>query len=179
MNKEIVLSVHGLVDFLLRRGDIDNRIYNSNAMSEGTRIHLRYQQIQSGEYLKEQYLETKLDIDDFTFVLSGRADGIIVNEDKVIIDEIKSTVSDLDKFYEEQKEWHLGQAKVYAYMYLKMNNLKRCGVRLTYISQLDFSDKLILNFTYSFEELEEFIIDLCKKYLVFYTSLYFLLRSCR
>ena len=42
MNKEIVLSVHGLVDFLLRRGDIDNRIYNSNAMSEGTRIHLRY-----------------------------------------------------------------------------------------------------------------------------------------
>lgn len=172
MNKEIVLSVHGLVDFLLRRGDIDNRIYNSNAMSEGTRIHLRYQQIQSGEYLKEQYLETKLDIDDFTFVLSGRADGIIVNEDKVIIDEIKSTVSDLDKFYEEQKEWHLGQAKVYAYMYLKMNNLKKCGVRLTYISQLDFSDKLILNFTYSFEELEEFIIDLCKKYLVFYTSLY-------
>ncbi len=172
MNKEIVLSVHGLVDFLLRRGDIDNRIYNSNAMSEGTRIHLRYQQIQSGEYLKEHYLETKLDIDDFTFVLSGRADGIIVNEDKVIIDEIKSTVSDLDKFYEEQKEWHLGQAKVYAYMYLKMNNLKKCGVRLTYISQLDFSDKLILNFTYSFEELEEFIVDLCKKYLVFYTSLY-------
>ena len=45
MNKEIVLSVHGLVDFLLRRGDIDNRVYNSSSMLEGTRIHLRYQQI--------------------------------------------------------------------------------------------------------------------------------------
>ena len=49
--EKIVLSVHGLVDFLLRRGSIDNRVYNSTSMAEGTRIHLRYQQIQNGNYL--------------------------------------------------------------------------------------------------------------------------------
>lgn len=167
--KEIVLSVHGLVDFLLRKGDIDNRIYNSSSMAEGSRIHLRYQQIQNGNYLSEQFLETKIEIDDFIFNISGRADGIIVGGKKPIIDEIKSTVCDLETFYESQKEWHLGQAKVYAYMYCKSNNINECGIKLTYISQKEDNDKLIMNFSYSFEELEEYILFLCKEYLDFYT----------
>ena len=171
MNKEIILSVHSLVDFLLRRGDIDNRIYNSSSMLEGTRIHLRYQQIQNGNYISEQYLETRIDIDDFSFVISGRADGIIINKNKVIIDEIKSTVIELEEFYNSQKEWHLGQAKVYAYMFAKTKNLSSCGVRLTYISQKDMEDRLIMNFNYSFEELEEFIFTLCKQYLLFYSKI--------
>ncbi|MDD7735981.1 MAG: helicase C-terminal domain-containing protein [Bacilli bacterium] len=171
MNKKIIISVHGLVDFLLRSGDIDNRIYNSSSMLEGTRIHLRYQQIQSGNYLSEQFLETSLEVDGYDFNISGRADGIIVNGNNVIIDEIKSTVAELEYFYSSQKEWHLGQAKVYAYMYSKMHNLERCGVRLTYISQQDNDDKLIINFSYTFKELEEFIISLCRRYLSFYISI--------
>ena len=171
MDKKIVLSVHGLVDFLLRKGDIDNRIFNTSSMLEGTRIHLRYQQIQSGDYLSEQYLETALQIDDYEFELSGRADGIIINGKRPIIDEIKSTVAELDYFYESQKEWHLGQAKVYAYMYSKMNNLDSCAVRLTYISQKDFNDELIVNFIYSYSELEEFVFSLCRQYLSFYIEI--------
>lgn len=171
MDKKIVLSVHGLVDFLLRKGDIDNRIFNNSSMLEGTRIHLRYQQIQNGDYLSEQYLETTLQIDDYEFELSGRADGIIVNGKRPIIDEIKSTVAELEYFYESQKDWHLGQAKVYAYMYSKMNNLDSCAIRLTYISQKDFNDKLIVNFVYSYSELEEFVFSLCRQYLSFYIEI--------
>ena len=171
MKKTIVLSVHGLVDFLLRKGDIDNRIYNSSSMLEGTRIHLRYQQIQNGNYLSEQYLETEVEVDDFIFSLNGRADGIIIGGNLPIIDEIKTTVAELEYFYESQKEWHLGQAKVYAYMYAKQNELDRCGVRLTYISQKDNEDKLILNFTYTYQELEQFVKDLCKEYLSFYLEI--------
>lgn len=171
MEKRIVLSVHGLVDFLLRRGDIDNRIYNSSSMLEGTRIHLRYQQIQNGDYLKEQYLETSVVVNDYEFVLSGRADGIIIGGTTPIIDEIKSTICDLEYFYNSQKDWHLGQAMVYGYMYAKDNNLPSIKVRLTYISQKDFNDKLIMNFIYSFEELEEYVLNLCKRYLAFYLEI--------
>ena len=38
MEKKLDLSVHQLVDFLLRKGDIDSRIYNKTSMSEGTRL---------------------------------------------------------------------------------------------------------------------------------------------
>ena len=90
--KEIVLSVHGLVDFLLRRGSIDNRIYNNASMAEGSRIHLRYQKIQGGTYLSEEALEISYQIDDYLFKLNGRADGVIL--DKVpVIDEIKTTIN--------------------------------------------------------------------------------------
>lgn len=166
--KEIVLSVHGLVDFLLRSGNIDNRIFNNSSMAEGSRIHLRYQQIQNNNYLSEEELSCEVVIDDFKFVISGRADGIILGKKTPIIDEIKSTVIELEKFYEENKNWHLGQAKVYAYMYAKENELDAMGVRLTYISQKDDEDKLIMNFSYSFDELEEFITNLCVDYLSFY-----------
>ena len=33
------LSVHQLVDFLLRAGDIDDRIYNQETMKLGTLMH--------------------------------------------------------------------------------------------------------------------------------------------
>ncbi|MDD6302972.1 MAG: ATP-dependent DNA helicase [Bacillales bacterium] len=166
--KEIVLSVHGLVDFLLRRGSIDNRIYNNASMAEGTRIHLRYQQIQNDNYLKEEELKIDYEYKDFLFHLSGRADGIIIGNKYPIIDEIKSTVIKLEDFYNEQKEWHLGQALVYAFIYASENELDKMGVRLTYISQLDKEDKLIMNFTYSFDELKAYFEDLLDKYLDFY-----------
>ncbi len=171
----IKLSVHGLVDFLLRKGNIDDRIYNNETMAEGSRIHLRYQKIQENNYLKEVPLEVKTSLGEFTFEIIGRADGIILSSTP-IIDEIKTTVQDLDKYYEEQKEWHLGQAMCYAYMYAYMNNLPRVGVRLTYISQnedndLEFDNKLIYNFSYSFKELEDYYLNLLNEYLYFYTSI--------
>lgn len=166
--KKVVLSTHGLVDFLLRRGSIDNRIYNNASMTEGTRIHLRYQQIQNGSYLSEQELKCSIEYDDFLFEITGRADGIIVGKEYPIIDEIKSTVADLKEFYEEQKEWHLGQALVYAYMYAKENSINRMGVRLTYISQRDEEDKLIINFSYDFDEIESYVMNLIKEYVAFY-----------
>ena len=49
----IELSVHQLVDFVLRKGDIDNRFFNQETMLEGTRLHAIYQSKQGESYLKE------------------------------------------------------------------------------------------------------------------------------
>ena len=37
MGKSLTLSVHQLVDFLLRTGDIDTRVFNRSSMTEGSR----------------------------------------------------------------------------------------------------------------------------------------------
>jgi hypothetical protein len=44
------------VDFLLRAGDIDDRIYNQETMKLGTLMHGAYQKKQGKEYLSEYYL---------------------------------------------------------------------------------------------------------------------------
>ena len=125
MEKRLDLSVHQLVDFLLRTGDIDSRIYNKTSMSEGTRLHASYQRRQSSEYMPEYFLSHTFEVDDFSVTLSGRADGIIERPFFAIIDEIKTSVIDNEEFYKSQKEWHLGQAKVYALIYAMDNGFSQ------------------------------------------------------
>ena len=52
---EVRVSVRGLVEFILRAGDIDNRRRHSseNAMAEGGRIHRMIQRRMGGEYTAE------------------------------------------------------------------------------------------------------------------------------
>lgn len=171
MNKSLKLSVHQLVDFLLRTGDIDNRIYNSSTMSEGTRIHAYYQSKQGNNYISEYQLYEVFKVDDFEVALEGRADGIIVSGTEVTIDEIKSTVAELDSYYEEQKEWHLGQAKCYALMYAHEKNLDHVNIKLTYINQIT-EERKVKNFSFTVLELEKDIISLIREYLDFYRFIY-------
>ncbi|MGM9808964.1 MAG: ATP-dependent DNA helicase [Bacilli bacterium] len=165
---EIKLSVHQLVDFLLRTGDIDSRVFNNNTMLAGTKIHASYQSKQNNMYLSEVQLSYDFYIQKYHIKLFGRADGIIIKNDKsVIIDEIKSTILDLETCYEKQGNWHLGQAICYAFMYAKNNNLNNIAVNLTYISQNDEST-MKKSFSFTEEYLTSYMNDLLKKYLMFY-----------
>lgn len=167
MEKSIKMSVHQLVDFLLRKGDIDNRVYNKNTMNEGSRLHASYQRRQDSDYIAEYYLIHTFKVDDFEVTLNGRADGIISRPFLTTIDEIKTSVMDNEEFYQEQGEWHLGQAKIYALIYALDYDLERMGVRLTYINQLNNSS-LVKDFKYTKEELENYVTDLIREYLEFY-----------
>ena len=171
MNKDLKLSVHQLVDFLLRSGDIDNRVFNKATMQEGTKIHAYYQKKQKHDYLSEYYLFEHFNVQDFDVSLEGRADGIILNGDDATIDEIKSTVSDLDDFHFKNEAWHIGQAKCYALMFAHEKNLKNIAIRLTYIHQLT-NEKKVFDYFFKVNELEKFVLDLIGQYLDFYTYIF-------
>lgn len=171
MNKLLKLSVHQLVDFLLRTGDIDNRIYNSATMSEGTLIHAYYQSRQGKDYVSEYNLLEKFKVFDFDVILEGRADGIIDHGNTAIIDEIKSTIAPLDEFYNSQREWHLGQAKCYALMYAYEKKYDSISIRLTYIHQVD-KTHLIKTFDYLTSELEKDVTKLLEEYVEFFKIIF-------
>ena len=149
--KQIELSIHELVDFVLRKGDIDSRSFNSMTMQEGTRIHNIYQSKQGSNYLKEYPLKGIFSYEDSLVYLSGRSDGIIL-EEVPIIEEIKSTNCDLNSFFKENEEWHLGQAICYGYLYAIEKGLDKVKIRLTYISQVN-NDILKKNYCYKTDEL--------------------------
>ena len=163
------LSVHQLVDFLLRSGDIDNRVFNRSSQTEGSRLHSVYQSAQGSNYISEYPLKQTFMVDDIEITLQGRADGIIKKSEKeYIIDEIKTTVIELDEFREENLQWHLGQAKCYAYMFAYALKLDTIGVRLTYIKQGKGSKKLIDEYTFHISELEKDIYGYLDDYLEFH-----------
>ena len=56
MSQVYTLSVHDIVDLLLRRGHLDTRVFNQSSMQEGTKLHARYQKEQGDDYYSEDPL---------------------------------------------------------------------------------------------------------------------------
>lgn len=77
MIKKYNLSVHQLVDFVLRKGDLDDRYFNNMTMAEGVAIHQYYQAKQNENYEAEVSLKTTITTTDYIIDLEGRCDGII------------------------------------------------------------------------------------------------------
>jgi len=158
-------SVREIVDFILRCGDIDNRFNDSSAKYQGASAHRVIQQKAGKNYKKEVTLKLETEVAKIPVLIQGRADGIITNPDSTItIDEIKTTTLPLEQIF-KQREQHLGQAKCYAYMYLKNMEtpLESITVQLTYY-QLDFNEIKRYSELYTFTELELFFRDLLEKY---------------
>lgn len=155
--KNISVSVHDIVDYALRFGDLDNRIFNQATTEEGTRTHKIIQNTQDEHYHSEFQLETLYIFKDYAFDIIGRADGVIIDDEgNVTIDEIKSTIINLETFAMQNKEWHEGQAKMYAWMYLRTFNKDKIVVRMTYVKQHKVNEQFVYENTYTLDELNLF-----------------------
>ncbi|MDE7431048.1 MAG: DEAD/DEAH box helicase family protein [Lachnospiraceae bacterium] len=164
---EIRISVRTLVEFIMRSGDIDNRItgqMSKEAMSEGSRIHRKIQGQMGIDYKAEVPLKFDMEYDNILLKLEGRADGIISNEEGVTIDEIKGMYADVQRF-KEPVPVHFAQAMCYAYMYGTLNHLEEISVQMTYCN---LEDEQIKRFKkkYSYEEVREYTESIVSKYII-------------
>ncbi|MGB3366317.1 MAG: helicase C-terminal domain-containing protein [Acidaminobacteraceae bacterium] len=176
--KSIAISVRTLVEHTLRGGSLDSSFKGKNAMVEGTKIHQKFQNDQADNYYSEVRLKHGVEFSNFLFELEGRADGIIVNEETVIIDEIKSTILSKADLIEGENTHHWAQAKIYAYLLFYNNDVieklgiadtllsKEVTIRLTYIHRGNSECSQFLK-VLAFKDLEIFVFSLLKKYLDF------------
>lgn len=163
--QQVRISVRNLVEFLLRSGDIDNRMSRGmqlNAMQEGTRIHKKLQRAMGSSYSAEVPLKLNIETERYVLTVEGRADGIFTRDDMPCIDEIKGVYQDVTKL-EEPVPVHLAQAKCYAYIYALQQELTAMGVQMTYCD-LDTEEVNRFYEQYSFEELQAWFKDLMKEY---------------
>ena len=166
MNDEIIkLSVRNLVEFVLRAGDIDSSFKSMTRALEGTLAHQKVQRSKGIEYTPEVFLKNEFEYEGFKFSLEGRADGVIEIEDEFIVDEIKSTRVDLSSIDENYNLLHWAQAKCYAYIVCKDEDLQDIGIQLSYYN-IDTEELKIIKKDYTFEELKKFFFDIIDKYLV-------------
>lgn len=165
MNRELIkISVRNLVEFILRKGDIDNRISRTaekEAMQLGSKIHRKIQKQMPSSYHAEVPLKIILHTEKYDLQLEGRADGII-EEEEIIIDEIKGVFCALEQL-EEPKTVHLAQAKCYAYIYGQQKGLEEISVQMTYCN-LDTEEIKRFKETYRLEELEIWFDHLINEY---------------
>ncbi|MBQ8591980.1 MAG: ATP-dependent DNA helicase [Lachnospiraceae bacterium] len=180
---EIHISVRGLVEFILRSGDIDNRhtVSSDNAMAEGGRIHRMIQRRMDSNYKAEVSLRYIHKTSEYAILIEGRADGVItewehptalvdkeveesiVAKQVVTIDEIKGTYRDIHKM-KAPVPVHLAQAKCYAYIYAMQNGLEEIRVRMTYCN-IDTEEIVYFHEAYTFVELREWFEEILEQYM--------------
>ncbi len=164
MRNIIKVSVRNLVEFVCRTGDIDNSFMSMSRALDGTLAHQKVQKSYGHEYKAEYTLKHEVSYENFIIELQGRADGIFIYPDEIIIDEIKSTTKDLEDIEEDYNELHWAQAKCYGYMYSIQNNLDHIDIQLTYF-HIESEEKKIFRRKYTLEELKKFFFFLTDKYI--------------
>lgn len=168
MSNKIVIkeSVRGIIEYILRTGSIDDRFVGSTRAIEGTIAH---QKLQSSNekiyenYEKEVRLSEEFEIEEATLIVDGRADGIIIEDGNVYIEEIKSTMKALILIDEDYNPLHWAQAKFYAYIYAFQKSISEINVRLSYFN-IETEEVKSFNKKFSFEELKDYVFLIIEEY---------------
>ena len=160
----IKLSVRELVEFIYKSGDINVRNLSVDRAMEGIKAHKILQNQMGENYHKEFYLKNEFILNDIMFLVEGRADGILIEDDEITIDEIKSTYTELSLINDEYNNAHMAQAKCYGYMYGLLNNLEKLNIQLRYYN-LDTKETKTIKQKFSMEELKVFFYTLLNTYI--------------
>jgi DNA excision repair protein ERCC-2 len=164
INEVIKISVRHLVEFVLKSGDLTSTFMGSSRMVEGTKAHQRIQKAAGDNYNAEVHLKYILENHDTTIEVSGRADGIIKEENEIIIDEIKTTTKVLEFLEEDYNIKHWAQANCYGFFYAYENQLENISIQLTYYN-IDSRDIKRFKREYTLKELEEEFFFLLNSYM--------------
>lgn len=163
--ERLKLSVHRVVDTILRSGDIDSRYVEDTVMQQGAAAHRRLQKDMGDDYRREVPLQLETEAGGVPIRLYGRADGVFTDgEGQLCLEEIKTTTLPLDRL-DRQRDWHLGQAKCYAVMLLRTmaEPPETITVQLTYY-QLETEEVQRRRFPFTAQELDAFLEDLLTRY---------------
>lgn len=167
------IAVRRLVEFILRRGSIDARYTSEHTALEGAKIHRKLQKAASENYQKEVKLAIDIELNQQTYIIEGRADGIFIDADnRTVIDEIKTSEPAFSELPEEQIEMYWYQVMCYGHIYCQQEHLTAITLQLTYY-QTTTKEITRQEKDFTKAELKDFFDDLTQKYeqwLIFKTN---------
>src|SRR5664279_1706208 len=126
------ISVRDLVEFVLRAGDLGGarEFVGSDRALAGIRGHQKIQRSRPTGYLTELPVEYRVETDEFTLQIRGRIDGLLINSEHVLLEQIKTVSGTWDH---EANPLHWAQAKFYGFMHARQNALKELVLQLVYL----------------------------------------------
>jgi DNA excision repair protein ERCC-2 len=164
MKSDIQVSVRILVEYASRSGDISLGFTGPSRPVEGIHGHQAIQHTRPENYTPEVPISHVTETETISLNIIGRIDGILEEHDRVIIDEIKTTYSDLEKLAGKENPSHWAQAKIYAYMYATAHHMNGIDAQITYY-HLPTGEALEKRKSFSFPELERFFREIVDPYL--------------
>lgn len=158
------IGIRTLVEFVLRSGDLVESKGGQNTALMGAKIHRRIQGTRSENYESEVYLKKTVTMNGQDYDVSGRADGILIEDGQAMIEEIKTSDQKFADISDNTMELYWGQVKVYGHILLEDHpEFDEVTLELTYI-QVDEEKTTQVEKTFSREELAKFFEKLITEY---------------
>ena len=162
----MTIAIKELAYFVCGSGDLTLEFFSNRDVNEGTKAHEYLQSLYNSKSKSEVYIKSNLTVDGKEYTLHGFIDGVLNIKNKIIIEEIKSTSSDLDLINLDYHKEHLAQAKIYAYLYGIQNSMNKVNIRLTYIDILSYETKSF-DLVEDINDLEDFTFNALTEYIKF------------
>ena len=153
------IAVKELAYFVCQSGNLTTEFFSNHDLEAGRKAHHYHQARYNELSKKEVYVKSEITYQNEVYLLHGYIDGVLNIDSKLIIEEIKSTLIELDEITLDYHKEHLAQLKIYGYIYAINNNLDEVNLRLTYLSAIDYLVKGF-DITVKTTELEEFVMDI-------------------
>ncbi|MEH7515701.1 ATP-dependent DNA helicase [Gottfriedia acidiceleris] len=166
MENCIKVSVRTLVEYAHTAGSINLTFKSSVSLIEGTKAHQKIQREYGEQDVKERHISGNITLDQLVFQIEGRCDGLLFNDGQYIIEEIKSTMKDLNEITENSYPVHWAQAKVYGYFICEELQLEKITLRLTYINILT-EQKISFDLLFTKDELTNYLYKMLEIYYPF------------
>jgi len=164
LKKSLKIAVRDIVAHVLRTGDLAFEFLSSTRPVDAIRIHQKLQQSRPENYTAEVAVSHQIETEMFILTVGGRIDGVYLEPDRVLIEEIKTTTRNLEHYVKNKDPLHWGQVKCYAYIYAREHGLSEIGTQLTYY-QVDTAEIRKFEGQFTIIELESFFQDLIAGYL--------------
>ena len=153
---EVTVAVADLARFCHRTGDIDHRFSPSPTGEQGVAGHQRLYRRRPAGYTSEFPVEYVHREGDLVLRLRGRADGY--DPGLGYVEEIKTCRIDPHSIPESVNRSHLAQARLYAALIARQEELKHVQVRLTWFN-IDNEQETSLEESWSRVELDGYLRD--------------------
>jgi DNA excision repair protein ERCC-2 len=161
----INISVKSLVEFTLRSGSLELSVESIPDPIKAIRVHQKIQNSRKDDfYQSEISLNHLVEGEDFNLKIRGRVDGLYTTENDVIIEEIKTTLENPEFAASKNNILHWGQVKVYALIYMLLNQLTCITIRLCYC-HLETLEEFRVDKVIEIEALQSFFALIINRYL--------------
>ncbi len=158
------IGVREFVEFTVRTGDLNPITTSSNNTALiGAKIHRHLQSAYDDTYAKEVYLHQLVSVNDTTYVIDGRADGVQTTASGVVVEEIKTSARSWDQLPQNTKDRYWAQARVYGHFLCVDRALDQITLDLVYYQT---SNDAVTRFseTHTAEELSVMFDDLLNEF---------------
>jgi len=156
------VNVRTLAETFFEGGDLFADLRSADRMQEGLKGHLMLQNNYPPEYRAEVPVKHECEIAGVRLTVQGRVDGLLLNDDTAVIEEIKTTRLWPASIREDDYPVHWAQAQIYAHIICVKEDLPAATVRLVYLNLS--GARVAFTRIYPAEKLEELFVKYASVY---------------